>query len=216
MEEKIVEINRQAEISNDFRISQMAIELLTENERYEDAIHYCKQQISNIKEDKKKGRISVYRYELIKTLLFYQKSLYGQAMQDQGIDSDQVINIGPHLLEIDLAQWRMAKKEAEEYIRENPKYAQRCLSLFSPNNSCLGPIAELKEVQEFYESTLSKTSEDSAQAEVVSAAAPPPINDKDKANNRLGIVLPGIIAALGIVIVCLILVLKKKASSRSK
>jgi len=166
LQEKIVEIKAQANICNDYRIRQMAIELLTKNGQYEDAIDYCKEQISNIEQGKKKGRTSVYRYELIKTLLFYQKSLYGQAMQDQGIDSDQVINIGPHLVEIDLAQWRMAKKEAEEYIRENPKYAQRCLSLFSSNNSCLGPIAELKEVQEFYESTLSKISEDSAQAEV--------------------------------------------------
>jgi len=171
LQEKIGEIKAQANICNDYRIRQMAIELLKKNGQYEDAIDYCNEQISNIEQGKKKGRTSVYRYELIKTLLFYQKSLYGQAMQDQGIDSDQVINIGPHLVEIDLAQWRMAKKEAEEYIRENPKYAQRCLSLFSSNNSCLGPIAELKEVQEFYESTLSKISEDSAQAEVVSPAA---------------------------------------------
>ena len=181
MQEKIREIKAQADISNDSRIRRMVIDLLTENERYEDAMDYCKEQISNIEQGKKKGRISAYQYELIKTRLFYQKSLYRQAMQDQGIDWDQVINIGPHLVEIDLTQWRIAKKDAEEYIRENPKYAQRCLSLFSSNNPCLGSIAELKEVQEFYESTLSKISEDSVQTEFVSAAALPAINDKDKA-----------------------------------
>jgi hypothetical protein len=181
MQEKIREIKAQADISNDSRISQMAIELLTENERYEDAMDYCREQISNIEQGKKKGRISAYQYELIKTRLFYQKSLYRQAMQDQGIDWDQVINIGPHLVEIELTQWRIAKKDAEEYTRENPKYAQRCLSLFSSNNPYLGSIANLKEIKEFYESTLRKISENSAQAETVSAAALPAINDKDKA-----------------------------------
>jgi hypothetical protein len=181
LQEKIREIKAQADISNDSRIRRMVIDLLTENERYEEAMDYCKKQILNIEQGKKKGRISAYQYELIKTRLFYQKSLYRQAMQDQGIDWDQVINIGPHLVEIDLAQWRMAKKEAEGYIRETPEYAQRCISLFSSNNSCLGPIAELKEVQEFYESTLNKISEDSAHVESVSAAALPAINNKDKA-----------------------------------
>ncbi len=181
MQEKIREIKAQADISNDSRIRRMAIELLTENERYEDAMDYCKEQISNIEQGKKKGQISTYQYELIKTRLLYQNSLYSQAMQEQGIDWDQVINIGPHLVEIELTQWRIARKDAEEYIRENPKYAQRCLSLFSSNNPYLGSIANLKEIKEFYESTLRKISEDGAQAETVSAAALPAINDKDKA-----------------------------------
>ncbi len=216
MQEKIREIKAQADISNDSRIRRMVIDLLTENERYEDAMDYCKEQISNIEQGKKKGQISHYQYELIKTLLLYQNSLYSQAMQEQGIDWDQVINIGPHLVKIDLAQWRIARKEAEEYIKENPRLAQRCLSLFTSNNPYLGSIANLKEIKEFYQSTSSKLKQASAQAEVVSAAAPPAINDKDKANNQLRIVLPGLIAALGIVIVCLILVLKRKASSREK
>lgn len=181
LQEKISEIKEQADISNDYRIRRMVIDLLTENERYEDAMDYCKEQISNIKEGKKKGRISAYQYEVIKTRLLYQKSLYTRAMQDQGIDWDQVINIGPHLVEIELTQWRIARKEAEEYIKENPRLAQRCLSLFTSNNPYLGIIANLKEIKEFYQSTSLKLKQASSQAEIVSAAALPVINDKDKA-----------------------------------
>jgi len=181
LQEKISEIKAQADISNDSRIRRMVIDLLTENERYEDAMDYCKEQISNIEQGKKKGQISIYQYELIKTRLLYQNSLYSQAMQEQGINWDQVINIGPHLVEIELTQWRIARKEAEEYIKENPRLAQRCLSLFTSNNPYLGSIANLKEIKEFYQSTSLKLKQASSQAEIVSAAALPAINDKDKA-----------------------------------
>ena len=181
LQEKISEIKAQADISNDSRIRRMVIDLLTENERYEDAMDYCKEQTSNIEQGKKKGQISIYQYELIKTRLLYQNSLYSQAMQEQGINWDQVINIGPHLVEIELTQWRIARKEAEEYIKENPRLAQRCLSLFTSNNPYLGSIANLKEIKEFYQSTLLKLKQASSQAEIVSAEALPAINDKDKA-----------------------------------
>ena len=181
LQEKIGEMKVQADISNDYRIRRMAIELLTENERYEDAMDYCKEQISNIEQGKKKGQISHYQYELIKTLLLYQNSLYSQAMQEQGIDWDQVINIGPHLVEIDLAQWRIARKEAEEYIKENPRLAQRCLSLFTSNNPYLGSIANLKEIKEFYQSTSLKLKQASSQAEPIPVGDSPSANDKPAA-----------------------------------
>ena len=242
MQEKIREIKAQADISNDSGIRRMVIDLLTENERYEDAMDYCKEQISNIEQGKKKGQISIYQYELIKTRLLYQNSLYSQAMQEQGINWDQVINIGPHLVEIELTQWRIARKEAEEYIKENPRLAQRCLSLFTSNNPYLGSIANLKEIKEFYQSTSLKLKQASSQAEPIPVGDSPSANDKpapikegldkqakieqaDSPTEKASVkqlrplwawpsFLIGALAGMGVVY--LVLLLKKKASSRSK
>lgn len=214
LQEKIREIKAQADISNDYRISQMAIELLTENQRYQDALDYCRQWISNIEQGKKKGQISFYQYELIKTRLLYQKSLYERAMQDQGIDWDQVINVGPHLVTIDLKQSHIAKEEAREYIKENPQLAKRCLSLFSSNNSYLGPIAELKEIKNFYESTSSKLAQAAEQRKPISLSESP-FPDEKLSNMRV-ILAIGLAIAAGVVIVGLAMLTKKKASSRSK
>ena len=242
MQEKIREIKAQADISNDSRIRRMVIDLLTENERYEDAMDYCKEQISNIEQGKKKGSSSDYQYELIKTRLLYQNSLYSQAMQEQGIDWDQVINIGPHLVEIELTQWRIARKEAEEYIKENPRLAQRCLSLFTSNNPYLGSIANLKEIKEFYQSTSLKLKQASSQAEPIPVGDSPSANDKpaaikvgldkqakieqaDSPTEKASVKQPRPLwawpsfllgAIVGMGVVYLVLLTKKKAISRGK
>jgi hypothetical protein len=154
LEERITEIDRQAEISNDYRIREMVISLYTQNNRYQEALDYCQKQISNIKEGKRTDVfLWFYQFELIKTRMLYQSWLFGQAIKEQDIDIDNVLNIGPHLVKIDLVQYRIAKKEAEEYLKLYPDYykSKDCLTLFSGHL-----IGDLEEIKEFYTSNMSK------------------------------------------------------------
>ncbi len=143
-EEKITEIEKQGDISNDYRIRKMAIDLLTENNKYIEAIDYCQKVILGMKSGEKNDILPQYQYYLIETRILYQRYLFREAVKVQGLNMEDVINIGPQLVKIDMAQYRIAKSEAERLINEEPKYASRCNTLFSSDL-----IGELEEVKEF-------------------------------------------------------------------
>ncbi len=146
LDEKIAEISNQGDISNDARIRQMVVDLYTQNSRYEEAIDYCQKQIAAIQEGKTQGNIADYQLKLIETRMLYQIFLFAEAMKIQGIDIDEVINIGPHLVKIELEQYKIAKKEVETLINDNPQYAVRCVPFFSGRL-----VGDLEEVREFTE-----------------------------------------------------------------
>jgi hypothetical protein len=174
LEERIIEIDRQAEISNDYRIREIVISLYTKNNRYQEALDYCQKQISEIDEGKRKDVfLWFYQFELIKTHMLYQSWLFGLAIREQGVDIDDVINIGPPLVKIDLAQYRTAKKEAEEYLKLYPDYykSKDCLTLFSGHL-----IGDLEEIKEFYTSNMSKILSEKINSKTESIK---PINLKD-------------------------------------
>lgn len=144
LDNKITEIIKQGDLSEDYRIRKMAIDLLTENSKYKEAIDYCLKLISDIKEGKKSDFLPQYQYYLIETRILYQRYLFREAVKTQRLNMEDVVNIGPQLVKIDLVQYRIAKIEAEKLINEEPQYAERCANLFSADI-----IGDLEEVKKF-------------------------------------------------------------------
>jgi len=164
VEENLRQIKPQAELSNDYRLRQMVIDLLAEDKRYQDAIDYCQKQISDRTGGKKnKGHLWIYQYELVKVRLMRQRALFEQAMKEQGIVWDEVINAGKDPFNVNWRPWETARNEVQRYVRENPVLAAKCLSIIDIYMPILGvkTSGKRQEIKEFYKTTASKLKEKS-------------------------------------------------------
>jgi len=159
-EEKREEFIRQYDISGDIRICQMLVDLLTKNDHYEEAVEFCKRQVFHIRRGRRLGQLSWYQAELLKSRLLYQRDIFERAMEKEGLEADHVINEGKVPKELDLSQWDIVTKEISEYLLEDPGFARKFLSLSSPHNPYLGPVANIKEIKEFHDSILKSIEDD--------------------------------------------------------
>ncbi len=147
--EKLREVNAQAEKSKDYRIDRIVIDLLFDGDDFQEAIAYCE---NLTEEDPSRDE---YKYFLVEAHLRYNEYLFNIARKTQGIEMDQVINMGIGMVEFEHRELDKAIKIAKKHIQSTPSSIKRYAKLISFQTHFTDYVLDPYKVQAFKKYCLS-------------------------------------------------------------